>query len=406
MRAGIVDRCAFALLWLLIFTLPVEKSFEIPGAGTISKLVAVPGLAMALLSAAVRREFRLPGPAFVLASAWVLLSAFSRWWTVSPDDTGERSTTLISLLMMVWAIHEVCRTGDRIRSLCAAYVAGTVAAAVTAVINYVNASASVYQRYGAEGFDPNDFALTMALSLPLSYVLSLETSGWKAWFYRLQMVLACGSILLSASRGGLLAMCLALSIVPLTLAFRPRAYRNRVIAAGIAALAAAPMLVPATSWRRLSTLSSEVSEGTLNSRTVLWHAGFEAWQEAPLLGAGAGAFPEAVTSVMGRPRHWTPVAHNTFLSVFVETGAAGFVLFFSFLLLLAMHALAHTGLDRRMWLVTLAVWGLGVMSLTWENRKPTWFLFGVLLAARPTAMALQKKPDAPPLWQAQRSFSA
>jgi hypothetical protein len=35
---------------------------------------------------------------------------------------------------------------------------------------------------------------------------------------------------------------------------------------------------------------------------------------------------------------------------------------------------------QRLWIVSLAVWVVGVSSLTWEMRKPTWFFFGLLMA--------------------------
>jgi hypothetical protein len=44
------------------------------------------------------------------------------------------------------------------------------------------------------------------------------------------------------------------------------------------------------------------------------------------------------------------------------------------------------GLDRLLWAVMLAVWTVGVNTLSWEIRKPTWLLFALVLGtARLTA---------------------
>jgi hypothetical protein len=48
---------------------------------------------------------------------------------------------------------------------------------------------------------------------------------------------------------------------------------------------------------------------------------------------------------------------------------------------------------QRLWLVSLAVWIVGVSSLTWEMRKPTWFFFGLLLAQ--CGSIAEMKPLAP-----------
>jgi O-antigen ligase len=123
-----------------------------------------------------------------------------------------------------------------------------------------------------------------------------------------------------------------------------------------------------------------VSQGTLNSRTVLWKAGLDEFRTQSFGGIGAGAYPEASAKVIGRPWAFVPVAHNSFISVMVETGVIGLALFGSMLAMLYRSAAAMPGMTRSFWFTMLAVWTIGVCSLTWEYRKPTWLLFGLLAA--------------------------
>jgi O-antigen ligase len=86
-----------------------------------------------------------------------------------------------------------------------------------------------------------------------------------------------------------------------------------------------------------------------------------------------------------------PAAHNTFLSILAEEGLVGFGLFLLLWLGLVLPVLRLPNLVRNLWLVTLATWATGVFTLTWEDRKPTWFLFGLLAAWSATRIFPQKK---------------
>src|SRR5262249_45201823 len=148
-------------------------------------------------------------------------------------------------------------------------------------------------RYATTGFDPNDLALTLALSLPMSYYLTLRKTRWTRWIYRLQMLLAIGTTFLTASRGGTFCMVIALSLILWTLPSLSKRERIGIIVTAAATAVAAIALVPPTSWKRLGSAAAEVSEGTLNSRTVLWQAGLNEFRDRPFGGIGAGSYPEA-----------------------------------------------------------------------------------------------------------------
>ena len=61
------------------------------------------------------------------------------------------------------------------------------------------------------------------------------------------------------------------------------------------------------------------------------------------------------------------------------------------------------GLDRWLWIVLLLTWAAGVSSLTWEYRKVTWFLFG-MIAAEAGLMRTGRRPAATAI--AQSVFAA
>jgi O-antigen ligase len=125
---------------------------------------------------------------------------------------------------------------------------------------------------------------------------------------------------------------------------------------------------------------------------MIWRAGWSVFNQSPFRGVGAAAFAPSVEHALGMPFHGSGiddggpsnvelVAHNTFLSVLVEQGVIGFSLFLGILLTLVFSAWRFPLVDRAFWLSVLLTWAIGVSSLTWEDRKPSWFLFGVLVAA-------------------------
>jgi O-antigen ligase len=120
----------------------------------------------------------------------------------------------------------------------------------------------------------------------------------------------------------------------------------------------------------------ELQEGTLTHRTLIWTAGLDIFRDHALIGTGAGSYGTAVLRAIDRPY----VAHNSFLSVLVELGVIGVILFGGLLASMFYSALRMAPRERHFWLAMLITWVVGVSVLTWESRKPTWFLFAMLAA--------------------------
>jgi O-antigen ligase len=270
-----------------------------------------------------------------------------------------------------------------------AYVLGAFTASVRALLNFATGATAAQLksaggqnaweegRYTVAGMNENDLGLILALSIPMAiYVLSRRRGvlyGVLGWTHLGICVVA---ILLTGSRGALLAAGTGMLMLPLAFSRLPRWQKILSIGAAIAAGVAAAYIVPAETWRRLLSFGEAISHGTLTHRTVIWSAGLEAFRDHALMGVGAGAYGAAIV----RAVDISYVAHNTFLSVLVELGVAGMVVFLFLLAAMYLKALAMPRLERRLWTVLLLTWALGVSSLTWEYRKPTWLLFGLLVA--------------------------
>ncbi|MGB2900717.1 MAG: O-antigen ligase family protein [Candidatus Acidiferrum sp.] len=380
-----LSKLAFASLWLLVFAMPWEDAITISDFGTSVRLIGMVTVGLGVLAVIERGKVRRPAPGHIVMALFVLLAALSYLWSLYPEGTLVQAFSYIQLFAMVWLIWELApRVREQMR-LMQAYVLGTFVSGIDTLYSFLSHQESVYQRYAGARLDANDLGLIMALSIPMSYYLLIENQGWMAWIYRVQLILAGTTILLTASRGATLATLVALAIVPLTQARLTGRQRIAVLLTVSLLVYGALLFVPSSSWERLSTLPSEFTQGTLTGRTIIWKAGWEIFRVHPFLGIGANAFRPIVSRVLAEPirldeRDPAPPAHNTFLSVLVEQGVIGFVLFCALLGVLALSLRAMPRFQQRLWIVSLAVWVVGVSSLTWEMRKPTWFFFGLLMA--------------------------
>jgi O-antigen ligase/polysaccharide polymerase Wzy-like membrane protein len=389
-------KVAFACLWLLVFTIPWEDAITISGFGTSARLVGVLAMGLGFLAIIERGSVRRPTAAHLMMFLFVILAGVSYLWSLFPEGTLAQDVTYVQLLTMVWLIWELCARGREQRRLMQAYVLGTCVSGADTLYRYLSHQESAYQRYAGARLDANDLGLMVALSIPVSYYLLITSKGKTVWVYRLQLMLAATTLLLTASRGAMLAALVALVIVPLTHARLTVRQRVAIVLTLVLLVGAAVRFVPASSWDRLSTVPNEFARGTLTGRTVIWKAGWELFRAHPFFGIGANAFRLMVSRIMAEPIRYdepgkppAPPAHNTFLSVLVEEGIVGLALFCGLLGVLVLSLRTMPTLQRRLWMVCLAAWVVGVSSLTWEMRKPTWFLFALLIAE--SSNTLQKR---------------
>ncbi len=375
------SRAAWGLLWVLVFSLPWEKSLWIPQVGTISQLLGIAAFAAWAVEAGRRRSLRRPNAVLIAAALLATWFAATYFWSLDPPATLVRIRTFAELTALLWLIWDQCRGAARQRQLLAAYVFGSAAASAIAFWRYTHHQQTYYLRYAATGFDPNDFGLVLALAVAPALYLMRREPGRLRWLATAALAAVIPAILLTASRTAMVAAFVALIFALVTWRQADLVYR---VTAGlaIAGLALGPVLLaPAAQRTRLQTLPAELNRGTFHGRTVIWKTGLKVFQHHPVRGVGSGAYPKAVEPWLGRPG--VPgaqyVAHNTFLSVLVETGVVGFALFTLLCALLVVFIVSMPVPERVLWAVMAAVWVTGVSTLTWEQYKPTWLIMALIM---------------------------
>jgi len=386
--AAALERIAYLGLCAFLFSLPWEEAPQLDGFA-LSRWLGAATLGLTLLELAVKNERRGLSVAHSLMASFVALSSVSVFWSADAESTFTRIGTYSQLLIVVWLIWELAPAEVRVLGLMRAYLLGIFVASMLTLYNFASGTTAAQleaargverwqeSRYSIMGVNENDLGLMLAMSMPLMLylVIRVKSNAMKVFLW-IQLVACIAAILLTGSRGALLSATIASAMLPLSFRFLPSPQKVAAALACAGAAACAIFFIPAETWGRLLLFSTELTQGTLTHRTLIWSAGLAAFREHPFLGIGSGAYAATVLRVVNVPY----VAHNTFISVLVELGVFGALLILALIASLYYIAFRMRGLERRLWITVVLTWTVGVMALTWEYRKPTWIMFGLLVA--------------------------
>ncbi len=382
-------RIAYLLLLLTLFAIPFEDIYKLPGIGTLARLFGLLTFAAWALSAFVSGRMRRPasfhGYVFGLV-AWVGLSLL---WSLDSTTTLDRIETFLQLLGLTLVMWDLCSSAHAMRQALQALVLGFWVAVVSVFINFAQGVEAYYGRFAAAGADPNYQSMSLAVGMAIAWYLAISPGSRG---FRILNVLyipaAAVAMGLTGSRGGFLAGFVALAYILSSVTHLRRAGFVGLIVTVAAAVAVIVLFVPATSFERISSVTDEITEGDLNGRAQIWLEATDAFVERPVVGIGAGASRAALPT--GK------VPHNVTLTLAVELGIVGLILFGGAMLIAIRSALRVPQPDRRLWLVLLLIWGLGSLSLNLETRKLTWILLTMAVMASSSLVAAYSTPAAGP----------
>lgn len=373
---------AFVLSLIFIFTIPWEGMIEIPGLGTAAKLIGF-GLAVFwILTVIITNRMRKPSQFQIIFCFFVLWNVVSVFWSADPNNTAVKATRWIQLLVMVFILWDLYTTRDALLAGLQAFVLGEFVAIGSALHNFFSGDVfySTYQRFSpADQSNPDGFGVIVALGIPVAWYLatSINTNKIRRFLKLVNYAYIPAAFLgisLSGTRTALIA-----SIVGMAFGFssltRLRPWIRIMLVVSLVAtfLLLLPQVQSLRSFQRFGTTVNEITEGNLNHRTITWSLALVTFTEHPIIGVGSNMF----TSLsLGR------MAHNSFLSVLVELGLIGFILFGIILTIAVIQAFRQpTKWDSRFWLAVLLTWAICASSLTYEHRKATWLFLSLVVTS-------------------------
>ncbi len=182
----------------------------------------------------------------------------------------------------------------------------------------------------------NHFAALLGMIFPAALAFSLSSRPRRvAWLSRAGLPVLLAGIVLTRSRGALLAAFPA-GIAVVSVFFYGRSRRNRraktavvlVIALGLLAAAGAVVLAPREPVPELYSTSLDTL--SIQTRISIWRSTLDMFLSRPFFGWGWGTFRHIYPGYK-EPGVWyvVPHAHNDFLQLLAEGGAAGFLIIIS-----------------------------------------------------------------------------
>jgi len=384
-------------------------------AARAARWVALAALAALALAYAARRRALPPATAVSLAAcAFVAVAIVSAGWSAVPGSTAGRALALAVLFAAAGALAwGTAGRPEAVRPLLYAVLAAVAIVAVGGLVVLAvdndravqAATTELAARYQGLGGGPNTATMVLALGLPLAALALVEARRRTARIGLAGLLaLLAGSIVASGSRGallagfgGLLAFALAAPatargrvlwgaavvaafVVGVLVSRIPKPESGRAATSAADAIpdrmpfSAAPGYVDANLvWRLQDDVGHPppgVAETTRKPRTLLgssgraeaWRGAFELGGQRPLLGFGFGTEQRVFADrYVGFN---SAVPENSYLGLFLQTGAAGLALFLALVAaLLARAGRALAGLRGEQRLVAAAGGGVLVAGL-------------------------------------------
>jgi O-antigen ligase len=294
----------------------------------------------------------LPMGAFGLLIAVQLLFHRSAY----PHDTISLALLYLSYAMLCFLASQVLLRGSQARSLALIFSLYGAALAGFSLIHAISSNGKLYwirqPRMGGWIYGPyvnhNHYAGLMEMLVPIPLVLSLTrlASTKTRTAAAAAAAIMVGTIFLSGSRGGMLAIVVELVILAVLLVKQKRGLRTAI---GVGVFLA--IVVGLLTWvgggelgRRIATVGPTHSELSRDIRFYINRDGLRMFLKKPVLGWGLGTFPVVYPQFRTfYTNFFVNEAHNDYLQLLVEMGLLGFATMLWFLFTLYTRAIKKTG---------------------------------------------------------------
>jgi O-antigen ligase len=268
-----------------------------------------------------------------------------------PHDTASLALLYFSYALLCFLAGQTLARGSQARKLAVVFSLYGAVLASFALIQGISSNGKLYwirqPRMGGWVYGPyvnhNHYAGLMEMLVPIPLVLSLTSLASHKTRAAAAAVAAVmvGTIFLSGSRGGMLAIVTELVILAILLVKQKQGLRT-AIGIGVFLLIVAGLLTwvgGAELSNRIASAGPSHAEITTDVRSYINRDGLKMFLKRPILGWGLGTFPVVYPEFRTfYTNFFVNEAHNDYLQLLVEMGLLGFGTMLWFLVTLYTRA--------------------------------------------------------------------
>jgi O-antigen ligase len=273
-----------------------------------------------------------------------------------PHDTVVMALKYFSYALLCFLAGQTLLRGSQARSLAIIFSLYGAALAAFALIYGVSSNGKLYwlrlPRNGGWIYGPyvnhNHYAGLMEMLVPIPLVLALTrlASNKTRAYAAAAAAVMVGTIFLSGSRGGMLAIVAELVVLAVLLVKQKRGL-GTAVGIGLFLTIVVALLIGIGGGelsRRIATAGSSHAEISSDTRFNIDRDGLRMFLKKPVLGWGLGTFPVVYPQFRTfYTNFFINEAHNDYLQLLVEMGLLGFGTMLWFLLRLYTQALKKIG---------------------------------------------------------------
>lgn len=369
----------FILYLLLVATLSIEGFAAVEGF-SYPRIFGILAVAGVVADIALNRGSINNDTAYGYFALFFLGSVFSIVAAEELNASITMALTYVSLFLLYFCTRYFVYDLRRIDIIINILFLSTIIAFAT--VQLLGLSVRDYQTWRISGGigDANEFASFILVLIPLAFYKIMHSQTERKMYYYGIMIIFLALMILSGSRGGLLALCGMAAVLVYYYSYRRL---KQVLLFLIILLATAFFVAPQEYLTRAATIlyPSNDPDSSILSRLSFYHAGLAMFLDHPFIGVGLANFKYHALDY-GALKF--SVAHNTFIELLAGGGLVTFVPFLLILFDAAKKLKVEKTHKRKMQDLTICLKAAFVaflissFFLTAGHKKILWFLLALI----------------------------